>query len=169
MLTDISFTEPIHAKTALPNHIADVRVVHRWIRERLRNDAWPDDWPRLTAWDKFPYEKPTAKKLQRWCDRFLDTKQWKQLQAVIRSARRNPSRYRTVRLSRNAHEILERLAMRDKLTLSEVIERYLSRVAHASAQALQIAEQPSSHITSPQAYIQANPPATIKEAQSEID
>jgi hypothetical protein len=97
------------------------------------------------AWDKFPYEKPTVKKLQCWCDRFLATKQWKQLQAVIRVGRRDPSRYRTVRLSRNAHEILMKLAMRDKLTLSEVIERYLSRMAHvpAPAQAVQIAEQPS--------------------------
>ena len=25
----------------------DVRVVHRWIRERLRNDVWPEDWLRL--------------------------------------------------------------------------------------------------------------------------
>jgi predicted DNA-binding ribbon-helix-helix protein len=148
---------------------ADVKPVHRWIRERLRNDAWPEDWPRLTAWDKFPYEKPTVKTLQRWCDRFLDAQQWKQLQAVIRSARRDPSRYRTVRLSRNAHEILRKLARRDKLTLSEVIKRYLSSIDNAPAQALQIAEQPSSHITSPQAYTQANPPATIKEEQSEID
>jgi predicted DNA-binding ribbon-helix-helix protein len=45
---------------------------------------------------------------------------------VIRAARRDPSRNRTVRLSRNAHEILRKLATREKLTLSEVIERYLS-------------------------------------------
>jgi hypothetical protein len=100
---------------------ADGRVVHRWIRERLRNDAWPEDWPRLTAWDKFPYEKPTVKTLQRWCDRFLDAKQWKQLHAVIRAARRELSQYRTVRLSRNAHEILGKLAARDKLTLSKEV------------------------------------------------
>jgi hypothetical protein len=83
---------------------ADVRVVHRWIRERLRNDVWPEDWPRLR-------------------------------QAVIKASRRDPSRYRTVRLSRNAHEILRKLAMRDKLTLSEVIERYFSCVAHATTPA----------------------------------
>jgi siderophore synthetase component len=126
MLTDISFTEPIHAKMRYRITAADIRVVHRWIRERLRNDAWPEGWPRLTAWDKFPYEKPTTKTLQCWCDRFLDARQWKQLQAVIRAGRRDLSQYRTVRLSRNAHEILRKLAMRDKLTLSEFIERYLS-------------------------------------------
>src|ERR671915_1158956 len=83
---------------------AGVKVVHRWIRERLRNDVWPEDWLRL-------------------------------MQAVIKASRRDPSRYRTVRLSRNAHEILRKLAMRDKLTLSKVVERYLSCVAHTPAKA----------------------------------
>jgi hypothetical protein len=61
--------------------------------------------------------------------------------------------------------------MRDKLTLSEGIERYLSSIANVPMpeQVVQIAKQPSSHITSPEAYSQANPSATIKEAQSEID
>jgi hypothetical protein len=45
---------------------------------------------------------------------------------VIRAARRDLSQHRTVRLSRNAREILRKLAMRDKIILSEVIERYLS-------------------------------------------
>jgi macrodomain Ter protein organizer (MatP/YcbG family) len=94
-----------------------------------------------SAWDKFPYDKPTTKTLQRWCDRFLDAKQWKQLQAVIRAARRDPSQYRAVRLSRNAHEILRKLAMRDKLTLSEVIERYLLSVAHATTPAQVVREE----------------------------
>jgi macrodomain Ter protein organizer (MatP/YcbG family) len=126
---------------------ADVEVVHRWIRDRLRKDAWPDDCPRLTAWDKFPYEKPTTKTLQRWCDRFLDAKQWQQLQAVIRAARRDLSQHRTVRLSRNAHEVLSKLATRDKITLSEVIERYLSSVANAPATvpAVHAAESPPPH------------------------
>lgn len=119
----------------------DVDIAHRWVRERFRKEAWSDDWPLLTAWDRFPLERPTAEELQRWCDRFLDADQWKQLQAVIRAGRRDFSQHRTVRLSRSAHEMLSKLAKRDKITLSEVIERYLSSVADAPmAQAAQIAE-----------------------------
>ncbi len=105
----------------------DVSTVHRWIRERFRTRSpdWPKEWGSLTAWDRFPLERPTAKKLQKWCDRWLDADQWRQLQAVIRSARRDYSQYRQVRLSRQAHERLEALAQRDHVTLSEVILRYL--------------------------------------------
>jgi hypothetical protein len=62
----------------------DVPVVHRWIRAKFRERTWPDDWPELTAWDRFPLEKPTAKKLQPWCDRFLDHAQW--IHRVTRSS-----------------------------------------------------------------------------------
>ncbi len=106
----------------------DVTTVHRWIRERFRTQSprWPKEWGSLTAWDKFPLERPTAKKLQKWCDRWLDAEQWKQVQAIIRSARRDYSQYRNVRLSRKTHELLDSVAKRDNLTLLEVIERYLS-------------------------------------------
>jgi hypothetical protein len=103
--------------------------VHRWIRDRFRTRGWPEDWPELTAWDRFPLDNPTVKKLQPWCDRFLDATQWKQVQAVIRAARRDRSQYRTVRLSRKAHHILQEISQRETLTLSEVIEQYLSGVA----------------------------------------
>ena len=111
----------------------DVEVVHRWIRKRFQKKAWPAAGLVLTAFDRFPHEKPTAKKLQRWCDRFLDAHQWRQLQAVIRSARRDFSQQRSVRLTQNAHEILSNLAKRDKITLSEVVELYLAEVANAPA------------------------------------
>jgi hypothetical protein len=103
----------------------DVAVVHRWVRERFRTHGWPEDWPSLTAWDRFPLDKPTTNTLQRWCDRFLDTSQWKQLQAVIRAARHDKSHSRTVHLSTRAHAPLRALAEREHLTLSAVIERYL--------------------------------------------
>jgi hypothetical protein len=106
----------------------DVLIVHRWVRTKFRERQWPEDWPELTAWDTFPLEKPTTKKLQTWCDRFLDAAQWKQLHAVIRANRRDKSATRTVRLSRQASAVLHALAKRDAITLSHTIERYLTDI-----------------------------------------
>jgi transposase len=109
----------------------DVAIVHRWIRTRFRENTWPEDWPQLTAWDKLPLDKPTAKKLRTWCARFLDAAQWKQLHAVIRAARRDCGQSRTVRLSTQAYETLHQLAQREHLTLSTTIERYLANAPTA--------------------------------------
>lgn len=112
---------------------ADVPIVHRWIRTRFRKRQWPADWPELTAWDTFPLDKPTAKKLQPWCDRFLDAAQWQQLHAVIRSARRDKHATRTVRLSQQASRLLHTLAAREQLTLSATLEHYLGAIVNPPA------------------------------------
>src|SRR5919197_5299036 len=92
---------------------ADVTVVHRWVRSKFPEAAPPDH--------------STTKQLQQWCDRCLDAAQWKQLHAVIRAARRDASHQtRTVRLSTHASALLHDLASREKLTLSETLERYLA-------------------------------------------
>jgi hypothetical protein len=109
----------------------DIAIVHRWIRAKFREHTWPEDWPQLTAWDTFPLDKPTAKKLRTWCARFLDAAQWKQLHAVIRAARRDSTQSHTVRLSTKAYAVLHQLAKREKLTLSATIERYLADVLTA--------------------------------------
>jgi hypothetical protein len=97
----------------------DVAVVHRWARSKFRE----------AAWDQSPLDNPTPEQLQQWCDRCLDAAQWKQLHAVIRAARRATSHQtRTVRLSTRASVLLHDLASREKLTLSETIERYLPAV-----------------------------------------
>src|SRR5438094_585341 len=90
----------------------DVAVVHRWVRAKLRESTWPRLGASLTAWDRFPLDHPTASTLQQWCDRFLDAAQWKQLHAVIRAARRDASRTRTVRLATRASALLHDLAAR---------------------------------------------------------
>jgi hypothetical protein len=94
---------------------ADVTVVHRWVRSKFPETGPPDH--------------STTKQLQQWCDRCLDAAQWKQLHAVIRAARRDASHQtRTVRLSTRASALLHDLAVREQLTLSETIERYLPAV-----------------------------------------
>jgi hypothetical protein len=94
---------------------ADVAVVHRWMRSKFPETA--------------PRDHPTTEQLQKWCDRYLEAAQWKQLHAVIRAARRDASHQtRTVRLSTRASALLHDLASREQLTLSETIERYLPAV-----------------------------------------
>jgi hypothetical protein len=107
----------------------DVAVVHRWLRSKFRETTWSHHGASLTAWDQFPLDHPTARKCQQWCDRFLDAAQWKQLHAVMRAARRDANHQtRTVRLSTRASVLLHDLAVREQLTLSEAIERYLPPV-----------------------------------------
>jgi hypothetical protein len=99
---------------------ADVAVVHRWVRSKFPETALLDH--------------PTPEQLQQWCDRCLDAAQWKQLHAVIRAARRDASHQtRTVRLSTRASALLHDLAVREQLTLSETIERYLAPMAITSS------------------------------------
>jgi macrodomain Ter protein organizer (MatP/YcbG family) len=106
----------------------DVPAVHRWVHAKFRDTTWPQHDAAHTAWDAFPREQPTTTQLQQWCDQHLDVAQWTQLQAVIRAARRDARQTRTVRLSTSAHTLLHDLALREQLTLSETIERYLADV-----------------------------------------
>jgi hypothetical protein len=109
---------------------ADVAVVPRWVRSKFPETALLDH--------------PTPEQLQQWCDQRLDAAQWKQLHAVIRAARRDGSQTRTVRLSTRASALLHDLASREKLTLSETIERYLPAVTMTPTPQTSppIAEQP---------------------------
>jgi len=52
---------------------------------------------------------------------------------VMRAARRDARTTRTVRLSTSAHALLHQYAAREQLTLSAVIERYLSEAATPAA------------------------------------
>ncbi len=102
--------------------------MHRWVHAKCRDTAWPQSDAAHIARDQFPRAQPTAARLQQWCDRFLDATQWTQLQAVIRAARRATSQTHTVRLSTSVYARLHDLAVREQLTLSETIERYLADV-----------------------------------------
>jgi hypothetical protein len=105
---------------------ADVPVVHRWVQAKLHDPTWPQPEAARTARHQFARVQPTVEALHVWCTRFLEASQWRQLQAVIRAARRDASQTRTVRLSTRAYARLHDLAAREQLTLSETIERYLA-------------------------------------------
>jgi macrodomain Ter protein organizer (MatP/YcbG family) len=105
---------------------ADVPVVHRWVQAKRHDPTWPQPEAARTARDQFARTQPIVEALQAWCARFLEAPQWRQLQAVIRAARRDASQTRTVRLSTGAYARLHGLATREQLTLSETIERYLT-------------------------------------------
>lgn len=107
---------------------ADVPVVHRWVQAKLRDPIWPQPDAAHTARHQLARVQPTVEALHAWCARFLASSQWRQLQAVIRAARRDASQTRTVRLSTTAYARLHDLATREQLTLSETIERYLAPV-----------------------------------------
>ena len=105
---------------------ADVPVVHRWVQAKLHDPTWPQPDVARTARHQFARAQPTVEALHAWCARWLEASQWRQLQAVIRAARRDASQTRTVRLSTRAYARLHDLATREQLTLSETIERYLA-------------------------------------------
>jgi hypothetical protein len=105
---------------------ADVPVVQRWVQAKLHDPTWPQPDVARAARNQWARAQPTVEALHAWCTRWLDTAQWRQLQAVIRAARRDASQTRTVRLSTSAYARLHDLATREQLTLSETIERYLA-------------------------------------------
>jgi macrodomain Ter protein organizer (MatP/YcbG family) len=105
---------------------ADVPVVHRWVQAKLRDPTWPQPDAARPARHQLARVQPTVAALHAWCARWLNTAQWRQLQAVIRAARRDARQTRTVRLSTSAYARLHDLATREQLTLSETIERYLA-------------------------------------------
>jgi hypothetical protein len=107
---------------------ADVPVVHRWVQAKLHDSTWPQPDVARAARHQFARTQPTVAALHTWCARFLAAPQWRQLQAVIRAARRDARQTRTVRLSTQAYARLHDLATREQLTLSETIERHLTVV-----------------------------------------
>jgi hypothetical protein len=48
----------------------DISTVHHWLRERFRDREWSFQFP-AEAYEKFPLDRPTAKKPQKWCDRWI--------------------------------------------------------------------------------------------------
>lgn len=106
--------------------IDDLSVATDYIQRKLLSDTWPNGGTHNAAKTDFPEPLDNAV-LSAWCQQWLSDDQRQKLAAAIRSARkrrRNPNT-RTVTLTASAHSKLARVARREAVTLSEVVERCL--------------------------------------------
>ena len=113
---------------------SDRWFAQRWIETKLENPVWLGEHRTYKATRSFELltesrmGNPTDS-LNRWCETWLKSDEWTQLKNAIRASRRraNQPGTKTVTLSHNAWALLDFVASRDGCTLSEAIERYLSK------------------------------------------
>lgn len=75
-------------------------------------------------------KKQQAELLNAWCEEYLSSVEWTKLKAAIRKRRERYDRFgdlKTVTISTRAHKLLSRVADRDEVTYSEVLEHYLAK------------------------------------------
>lgn len=106
----------------------------RWIEKKLKNPSWLGEHRTYKASRGFELINESSihhptESLNRWCESWLRSQEWEQLKNAIRASRRrahNPDS-KTVTLSRNAWLLLNYVATKEMCTLSEAIERHLTR------------------------------------------
>ncbi len=111
---------------------SDRWFAHRWVEKKLKSPVWLGEYRTYKASRAFELlnesgiHDPTES-LNRWCETWLQSREWTQLKNAIRASRRraNMPGTKTVTLSHNAWVHLNRLATQEGCTLSEVIERHL--------------------------------------------
>lgn len=102
----------------------DVRAVQAYVQRKFATQPYWLDNPQAESEWKTAKRDPVT--LKHWCERWLDTDQWRTLKAAVRAARKR-RRDRTgtrfppvnVTLSRRAWSILSDLARHEGLTLSD--------------------------------------------------
>lgn len=69
-----------------------------------------------------------ATRLNAWCEKYLDSKEWAKLKLAIRKRRERLGRHaelKTVTISAKAFELLAKISERDEVTYSDTLEHYL--------------------------------------------
>ncbi|QDV43916.1 Macrodomain Ter protein [Stieleria neptunia] len=70
-----------------------------------------------------------------WCETYLGSEEWKRLKTAIRKRRYRTEHYdeqHTITISKKAHHLLSKVAERDDVTFSEVLEHYLFKAFNTS-------------------------------------
>jgi len=74
--------------------------------------------------------KKKAESLNHWAEKYLSSEEWSKLKTAVRKRRQrweNQGDQKTVTISAKAHQLLSRIANRDEVTFSEVLEHYLAK------------------------------------------
>ena len=113
--------------------------VRRYIERKISLDPyWPAETDQDDYWqareDFSMVEHGDVKGMANWCEKWLSTRQWKQLQGALRAQRkrkrdmqgdRNPKK--TITLDWDAWAILSDLSKRDNVTISKFITKRLKQ------------------------------------------
>lgn len=110
----------------------DLSAAEKYLHRKLHEETlFDDDELYFNAKRAFSKARGDAIKLNRWCEKWLNTDQWVKLKASLRAARKRLNDYIddngppvTITISREAWQILSALSKRDKLTLSEFIVKH---------------------------------------------
>ncbi len=98
-----------------------------YIENKLSDQNYPDEEFNFENKEEFRNIQPNANsKINKWCEKHLNKKQWQQLKDSIRAKRsRAISDKKSVDLERNAWKMLSTIAKFEDVTLSQAIERHL--------------------------------------------
>ncbi len=89
----------------------------------------------LRAFTESKGRKNKAESLNLWAEKYLSSEEWNKLKTAVRKRRQrwaNDDDQKTVTISAKAHKLLSRIANRDEVTFSEVLEHYLAKASRCS-------------------------------------
>ncbi len=84
---------------------------------------------------KVKSRKKKAESLNLWAENYLTSEEWTKLKSAVRKRRQRWDNYdgqKTVTISAKAHTLLSRIAGRDEVTYSDVLEHYLTKAWRTS-------------------------------------
>lgn len=117
---------------------ADVTNAKSYLQSKLRNyrielgedvSYYNAEQEFLKAGEEKRKEK-RAELVNAWCEKYLSSQEWYKLKLAIRKRRERLKRHndlKTVTISARAFELLSKLATRDDVTYTEVLEHYLPK------------------------------------------
>ena len=79
--------------------------------------------------------KGRAERLKAWCEKYLTKAEWLKLKSAVRKRRERWAMHdevKTITISLKAHQLLSRIATRDNVTFSDVLERVLGKAANSA-------------------------------------